>query len=116
MAYAIDEYSQLLAFSNKLPHQPSVHRAVTWKLLLVHTKDESRLYVTQLRGVVPANALTQIHQDYESRAEDSLPIIGVYTCLFCERSFSRKTRLKRHYRRSHEESLPNYEGEQSVYD
>ena len=89
---------------------------MTWKLLLVHTRDESRLYATQLRGVVQENALTQIYQDYENRAEDSLPIIGVYTCLFCERNFSRKTRLKLHYRRSHEGSIPNFKGEQSVYE
>ena len=78
---------------------------------LVHTRDESRLYEIQLRGVVLAKALTHIYQACEDQAEDSIPIIGVYTCLFCERHFSRKTRLKRHYRRSHEGSIPNYEGE-----
>jgi uncharacterized Zn-finger protein len=89
---------------------------MTWKLRLVHTKDESRLYATQLLSVVSENALTQSYQDYENEAEDSLPIIGVYTCLFCERSFSRKIRLKRHYRRSHDGSIPNFEGEQSLYE
>ena len=82
----------------------------------MHTKDESRLYATQLRAVVQAKALTHIYQAFEDQAEDSVPIIGVYTCLFCERRFSRKARLKRHYRKSHEGSIPNYEGEQSVYE
>jgi hypothetical protein len=47
---------------------------------------------------------------HHRNAENQGPIIGVYTCLFCERRFSTKRQLKRHYARAHEHSLPNYEG------
>ena len=53
-------------------------------------------------------------QTYEDprngKSEAFRPIIGVYTCLLCEQIFSTKSRLKRHYCRGHEESIPNYEG------
>jgi hypothetical protein len=35
-------------------------------------------------------------QDYEG-SKDHRPIIGMYTCIICERSFSTMARLKRHY-------------------
>ena len=53
----------------------------------------------------------QTYQDpHAGKPVDFRPIIGVYTCLLCERSFSTKTKLKRHYCRGHRESIPDYEG------
>jgi len=54
-------------------------------------------------------------QGYERRRfETQLPLVGIYSCLLCERRFSTKLQLNQHYRQKHGDSIHNYEGEGSV--
>ncbi|MGD0176133.1 MAG: hypothetical protein ABSC50_04850 [Candidatus Bathyarchaeia archaeon] len=53
--------------------------------------------------------MSQIFQ-LDERKATSLPIIGIYKCLLCERRFSTKLRLKGHYCGKHDLS-PHYRGE-----
>ena len=46
--------------------------------------------------------------------EDQLPLIGIYSCLLCERRFSTKLRLNRHYRETHGENIQDYKGKSGV--
>jgi hypothetical protein len=56
-----------------------------------------------------------VFQDQKSGShEDQLPLIGIYSCLLCERRFSTKLQLNWHYREKHGESIQNYEGEGDV--
>jgi hypothetical protein len=49
--------------------------------------------------------------DYQnSQPGTLLPLIGLYSCVLCDRRFSTKAQLKKHYNRQHEESIPSYEG------
>jgi hypothetical protein len=55
--------------------------------------------------------LGAISQDYgERRFEEQRPLIGIFSCLLCERRFSTKIQLKRHYYKAHRENIANYEG------
>jgi hypothetical protein len=49
--------------------------------------------------------------DYQNGQPCSLwPLIGLYSCILCDKRFSTKGQLKKHYYRQHEESIPSYEG------
>ncbi|MGA8904959.1 MAG: C2H2-type zinc finger protein [Candidatus Bathyarchaeia archaeon] len=53
----------------------------------------------------------QTSLDYQSRQPGGLwPLIGLYSCVFCDRRFSTKAQLKKHYQRQHGESIPSYDG------
>jgi hypothetical protein len=43
-----------------------------------------------------------------------LPLVGLYSCLYCERRFSIKHELKQHYRKRHRRCMPDYEGAKTV--
>ena len=47
----------------------------------------------------------------QKKPRDQLPLIGIYSCLLCERRFSTKLRLNRHYRETHGENIQDYEVE-----
>jgi hypothetical protein len=54
-------------------------------------------------------------QDHDSRSfEDQLPLVGIYSCLLCERRFGTKVELNWHYREKHRENIQDYEGEGGV--
>jgi hypothetical protein len=42
-----------------------------------------------------------------------LPLVGIYSCLYCERSYSTKPQLKHHYYNCHQNGIPNYEGNEA---
>jgi len=63
----------------------------------------------------PGQGKLAVFQDHKSRShEDQLPLIGIYSCLLCERRFSTKLQLNRHYRERHGENIQDYEGEGGV--
>ena len=53
-------------------------------------------------------------QDQGWSHEGQLPLIGIYSCLLCERRFSTKLRLNRHYRETHGENIQDYKGKSGV--
>jgi hypothetical protein len=58
---------------------------------------------------------TAVFQDRTSRSHDGwLPLIGIYSCLLCERRFSTKPQLNRHYRERHRENIQDYTGKGRV--
>jgi hypothetical protein len=55
--------------------------------------------------------MSRAFQDSETGDSNvRLPLVGLFSCLYCERHFSTKHELKRHYRRRHLRCIPNYEG------
>ena len=63
----------------------------------------------------PGQGKLSVFQDHKSRSHgDQLPLIGIYSCLLCERRFSTKPQLNRHYRERHGENIQDYEGEGGV--
>jgi DNA-binding NtrC family response regulator len=44
-----------------------------------------------------------------------IPLIGIYSCLLCERQFGTKRLSKGHYYRKHHENIPDYKGRQSSH-
>ncbi|MGO9644363.1 MAG: hypothetical protein ACLPY5_06405 [Candidatus Bathyarchaeia archaeon] len=69
---------------------------------------------TALRSSRVAKKLTQALRDYEANGHvDQRPLLGIYSCLICERHFSTKHQLKRHYCRRHQDTIPNFTGRET---
>jgi hypothetical protein len=59
--------------------------------------------------------MSRAFQNSETGDSDiRLPLVGLFSCLYCERHFSTKHELKRHYRKRHLRCIPNYEGAKTV--
>ncbi|MGA2461359.1 MAG: hypothetical protein ABSF82_08060 [Candidatus Bathyarchaeia archaeon] len=54
-------------------------------------------------------------QEGDGRKADQLGLVGIYTCLLCEESFSTKVELKLHYCSAHWECIPDYEGGKNIH-
>ena len=66
---------------------------------------------TTLRRSRVAKKLIQALRDYGANGGfDQRPLLGIYSCLICERHFSTKHQLKRHYCRRHQDTIPNFTG------
>lgn len=70
-------------------------------------------YILQLRCVVevfkPVTRLNHQRQ-YDDGMTVVLPVVGIYSCLFCDWRFASKVNLKHHYREIHANSIPDYRG------
>jgi len=58
--------------------------------------------------------LNEVLEDFERR-KDVLPLIGFFSCLFCEQLFGTKLELKQHYCDNHQESIPDFGEKVSVF-
>ena len=52
---------------------------------------------------------------YGRKNKDELPLIGLYSCLFCEQCFGTKLQLKQHYYENHRESISDFRGKIAVF-
>jgi len=76
------------------------------------TWDDSSIRIickkTTLRSSMVVNRLTQALKGTEANGNvDQRPLLGIFSCLICERHFSTKYQLKRHYCRRHQDTIPN---------
>jgi hypothetical protein len=56
-----------------------------------------------------------VFEHQRSRSHDErLLLVGIYSCLLCERRFSTKLQLNQHYRNRHREDIQDYEGKGAV--
>jgi hypothetical protein len=52
--------------------------------------------------------------DFHRRIPQKLPLLRIFSCLYCGECFSIKRHLKQHYVESHAQSIPNYVGKRET--
>ena len=81
---------------------------------MLRVRHRSPLY-TQTMGPPGDKKMRQASLSYNGEKQaEYLPLIGIYSCLICDRRFSTKVRLKQHYVGTHRQSIPNYTSESFV--
>src|SRR5271167_4001851 len=96
---------------NRVPCLPSQYRISVGLM----TVDDSSIRIiskkTTLRSSRVAKKLTQALRGYEANGDvDQRPLLGIFSCLICERHFSSKHQLKSHYSRRHQDTISNFTG------